>query len=123
MRLALLSSLAALLIGLGIGLAAMSGGASGSAGVPKPAGVKLQRLQTPSVGAIAVPALKVPRAKTPTSPTGSGGTTNPGGGTTNPGGGGTTNPGSGGTTNPGSGGTSNPGGGVVTIDPNGGGTG
>jgi len=58
----------ALAIGLGIGLIVSSGTDAGAAGELRPAGVKLERLATPSVGAIAVPALKVRRMPTRTGP-------------------------------------------------------
>lgn len=63
---ALLACGAALVIGLVVGLAISSGGDAGAAETLRPAGVKLERVATPSVGAISVPALKVPREPTTT---------------------------------------------------------
>ena len=54
----------ALLAGLGIGLATSSGGGD-SASPAKPDGAKLERLATPAVGAVDVPALKLPRSSRP----------------------------------------------------------
>jgi hypothetical protein len=63
-RLAALICSAALLIGLGIGLIASPGGDAAS-DPPKPAGTKLQRLAAPAVGAVDVPALKLPASRKP----------------------------------------------------------
>jgi hypothetical protein len=68
-RLAALVCSAALLAGLGIGLAANSGGASAGAAAAKPDGTRLQRLAPPAVGAVNVPALKLPRSTGPVTTT------------------------------------------------------
>jgi hypothetical protein len=60
-RLAALICSAALLAGLGLGLLASAGGGDDAADPVKPAGVRLERLAAPAVGAIDVPALKLPR--------------------------------------------------------------
>jgi hypothetical protein len=57
---------AALAAGLAIGLLVASGDDAGAAAQLRPAGVSLQRLATPAVGAIDVPALKVRRTTTGT---------------------------------------------------------
>gem|GEM_PF-3496997 len=63
MRRAVLACCIALATGLAIGLIASSGGDAGADAL-RPAGVRLERLATPSVGAIDVPALKVGRKPT-----------------------------------------------------------
>jgi hypothetical protein len=64
-RLAALICSAALLAGLGIGHAAGSGGAGDDAAAAlKPDGARLQRLAAPAIGAVNVPALKLPRGAT-----------------------------------------------------------
>jgi hypothetical protein len=60
-RLAALICSAALLVGLAIGLIASSGGGTTS-DPPKAAGTRLQRLAAPAVGAVDVPALKLPKS-------------------------------------------------------------
>jgi hypothetical protein len=63
-QLAALACTVALLAGLGIGLAVNSGGGGDSAAAVKPDSTRLKRLATPAIGAVDVPALKVPRART-----------------------------------------------------------
>jgi hypothetical protein len=60
-RVAALVCSAALLAGLGVGLAANSGGGDAATEALKPDGARLQRLAAPLVGAVDVPALKLPR--------------------------------------------------------------
>jgi hypothetical protein len=67
MQRAVIACVAALAIGLGAGLLVSSGGDADAADELRPAGVGLQRLAAPAVGAIDVPALKVPRTPTRTS--------------------------------------------------------
>lgn len=62
LRLGALICSAALVVGLGIGLLASSGG-DGATSTIKPDGVRLQRLAAPAVGAVDVPALKLPRTR------------------------------------------------------------
>lgn len=63
-QLAAVACTVALLAGLGIGLAANSGGGGddGAAAV-KPDGARLTRLAAPAIGAVDVPALKLPRSR------------------------------------------------------------
>ena len=68
---AALACCVALALGLGIGLVAFGGDDAGATQELRPAGVKLERLAAPAVGAIDVPALKRARstkAKTTTPP-------------------------------------------------------
>lgn len=65
---AVLACCLALATGLALGLIVSSGGDAGADDDLRPAGVRLERLSTPAVGAIAVPALKVPRGGTSTPP-------------------------------------------------------
>jgi hypothetical protein len=59
---------AALAAGLAIGLLVASGDDAGAADQLRPAGVSLQRVATPAVGSVDVPALKVRRTTTGTPP-------------------------------------------------------
>jgi hypothetical protein len=61
-QLAALACTVALLAGLGVGLAANSGGGGDSAAAVKPDATKLTRLAAPAIGAVQVPALKLPRS-------------------------------------------------------------
>jgi hypothetical protein len=63
-QLAAVACTVALLAGLGIGLAVNSGGGNDSAAAVKPDSAKLKRLAAPAIGAVNVPALKVPRRST-----------------------------------------------------------
>jgi hypothetical protein len=67
-RRAIIACVAALAAGLAIGLLAASGDDAGAADQLRPAGVSLQRVATPAVGSIDVPALKVRRTTTDTPP-------------------------------------------------------
>lgn len=60
MRVAVLACSASLAAGLGIGLIAASGGSADGGRELEPAGLKLERLATPAVGTVSVPALKLP---------------------------------------------------------------
>lgn len=63
-QLAAVACTVALLAGVGIGLAANSGGGGGdSAAAVKPDGARLTRLAAPAIGAVDVPALKLPRSR------------------------------------------------------------
>jgi len=65
MRCAAAICAAALATGLGAGFVASSGGEDAGASL-RPAGVTLERLAAPAVGPVDVPALVLPRSRTPT---------------------------------------------------------